>query len=340
MSPSYRDDPSAPIRWGVLATGGIARSFALDLALLDDAEVVAVGSRSLGRAQAFAAEVGAAHAYGSYTELVADPDVDAVYVASPHPAHHADTLLALRAGKPVLCEKPFAINAVQTREMIDAAREADVFLMEAMWSRFLPHLQWVREVVDSGALGDLRTVTADHGQWFEPDAGHRLFAPALGGGALLDLGIYPVSFAHWFLGAPSVVTAVSDPAFTGVDAQTSAVLQYPGGAHAVVTTTLQAQTVNRASVVGTLGSIDIDPTFYAPSSATLRIRGQEPEHRTFDHPGHGLRHEAAEVGRCLRAGERESAVLPLAETLAIMQVLDEVRRQIGLVYRGEHGEPE
>ena len=339
MSTSYLEDPGAPIRWGILGAGGIARTFARDLPLLGDAQVVAVGSHSADRARAFADEFGAPRSYGSYGELVADDEVDVVYVASPHPGHHGDTLLALRAGKPVLCEKPFAINAVQTQEMIDAARAADVFLMEAMWSRFLPHLQWVREVVDRGDLGDLRTVTADHGQFFEPDPEHRLFAPSLGGGALLDLGIYPVSFAHWFLGAPSTVTAVSDPAFTGVDAQTSALLQHPGGAHAVVTTTLQAQTVNRAAITGTLGSIDIDPIFYAPSSVTLRIRGQEPEHRDFPHDGHGLRHEAAEVGRCLRAGLRESPVLPLAETLSIMGVLDEVRRQIGLVYAGEHGEP-
>lgn len=331
---SYASDPAAPIRWGILGTGWIADSFAKDLRLLPDAQVAAVGSRTLDKAQTFAADYDA-RAYGSYAELVEDPEIDAVYVATPHPSHHADTLLALRAGKPVLVEKPFALNAAEAAEMVQEARNRNLFLMEAMWTRFLPHIAYLREVLASGALGEIRTVTGDHGQWFPENAEHRLFAPELGGGALLDLGIYPISFAHSVLGTPQHITAVSDPAFTGVDGQTSAVFQYANGAHAIVTTTLGARTVNRAAVSGTLGRVDIDPVFYTPTSLTVTIEGQEPEHKEFPHEGHGLRHEAAEVGRCLRAGEAESAIMPLDETVAIMGVLDEIRRQIGLVYPQE-----
>ena len=191
-----------PIRWGILATGGIARAFTDDLALQPDSEVVAVGSRSQASADAFGDEFGVPHRHASYQALVSDPDVDAVYVATPHPGHHDAALLAINAGKAVLVEKPFAMDAAQAREMIDAARERGTFLMEAMWTRFLPHIARVREILAAGTLGDVVYLTAEHGQWFAPDPQFRLFAPELGGGALLDLGIYPVSFAHLVLGVP------------------------------------------------------------------------------------------------------------------------------------------
>jgi predicted dehydrogenase len=200
-----------PIRWGILATGGIARAFTDDLALQPDSEVVAVGSRSQASADAFGDEFGVPHRYASYQALVSDPDVDAVYVATPHPGHHDAALLAINAGKAVLVEKPFAMDAAQAREMIDAARERGTFLMEAMWTRFLPHIARVREILAAGTLGDVVYLTAEHGQWFAPDPQFRLFAPELGGGALLDLGIYPVSFAHLVLGGPHRATP---PPFT------------------------------------------------------------------------------------------------------------------------------
>jgi predicted dehydrogenase len=329
-------DRLAPLRWGIIGTGGIAARFAADLRLLDEAELVAVGSRSQAAADSFGEQFGAARRHPSYADLVADPDVEAVYVSTPHPGHHDATVLALEAGKAVLCEKPFMINAREADHVIGLARQRGLFLMEAMWTRFLPHMVRVRQLLDSGVLGEIRTVHADHGQWFEPDPSHRLFDPALGGGALLDLGVYPVSFASFVLGDPARVTAVSDPAFTGVDGQTSVLLQYPDGAHAVLTTTLWAAGPNRAAVVGTRGRIEIDGTWYAPTTFTVLSRDdQVVERYQVPRVGHGLRYQAAEVARCVRAGRTESAVMPLDETSTIMATMDEVRRQIGLAYPGE-----
>jgi predicted dehydrogenase len=217
--------------------------------------------------------------------------------------------------------------------MIDAARERGTFLMEAMWTRFLPHIARVREILAAGTLGDVVYLTAEHGQWFAADPRFRLFAPELGGGALLDLGIYPVSFASLVLGVPARITAVSDPAFTGVDATTSMIFQYDSGAHAVLTTTLRAASGNPAAIYGTAARIEIDGWFYTPTAFRVIARdGAELERFEEPYEGRGLRGEAAEVGRCLRAGLRESPLLPLEETYTIMQAMDEVRRQIGLSY--------
>ena len=321
------------VRWGIIATGGIASRFVTDLALLPGAEVVAVGSRRQETADEFARTHDVARAFPSYEQLVEDDDVDAVYVATPHPGHHHAAMLAIEAGKAVLLEKPFTMNAAEARSLVEAARSRGVFLMEAMWTRFLPHVVRLREVVASGALGDVRTVLAEHGQWFAEDPSHRLFAPELGGGALLDLGVYPVSFASMVLGTPSRVTAASDPAFTGVDATTSVLLQHEGGAQAVVTCSLSAAGVNAASVVGTEARVVVDPVWYGPTTLSVVARdGSVVE--TFDGrvEGSGYRLEAAEVGRCLAEGRLESDVMPLDETVAIMSTMDEVRRQIDLSY--------
>jgi predicted dehydrogenase len=225
------------------------------------------------------------------------------------------------------------MDAAQAREMIDAARERGTFLMEAMWTRFLPHIVRVREILAAGTLGDVVYLTAEHGQWFAADPQFRLFAPELGGGALLDLGIYPVSFASLVLGAPARITAVSDRAFTGVDATTSMIFQYDSGAHAVLTTTLLAASGNPAAIYGTAARIEIDGWFYTPTAFRVIARdGTELERFEEPYEGRGLRGEAAEVGRCLRAGLLESPLLPLEETYTIMQAMDEVRRQIGLSY--------
>jgi predicted dehydrogenase len=322
-----------PIRWGILATGWIAGLFASDLKLLPDAELAAVGSRTQAAAERFGDEFGVARRHGSYQALVEDPDVDVVYIATPHPGHYATTLAAIEAGKHVLVEKPFTMDADEASRLIDAARAQNVFVLEAMWTRFLPHIVRIREILAAGTLGDIVSVTAEHGQYFEHDPHHRLFAPELGGGALLDLGIYPLSFASMVLGTPRTVTAVSDPAFTGVDAQTSMILQYGGGAQAILTTTSYAATENAAAINGTLARIDIAGTFYVPTSFKVVSREGEVL-ETFDapDPGRGMQHQAAEVHRCLRAGLTESPGLPLSETLSIMQTMDEVRRQIGLTY--------
>jgi predicted dehydrogenase len=324
---------TAPVRWGLMATGGIARAFAKDLRLLPDCELVAVGSRAQETADAFAADFGVPRSYGSYAALAADPEVDAIYVSPPHPGHLAATLLAVEHGRAVLCEKPFAMDRAQAQQMVDAARSAGVFLMEAMWTRFMPHVLRIREILDAGTLGELVYMTAEHGQWFVLDAAHRLFAPSLGGGALLDLGIYPVSFAHFVFGAPSSVTAVSSPAFTKVDATTSMILRYPSGAHAVLTTTLAAQSANPAVIYGSEARLEIDGWFYTPTSFRVVSRdGEVLESFTSPQEGRGMQYEAAEVNRCLRAGMTESPLLPLDESLEIMGVLDEIRTQIGLDY--------
>jgi predicted dehydrogenase len=342
--PTDRTDDVPGLRWGVLGTGGIASAFVTDLANLPTHSVVAVGSRTAAGAAAFADRFSVPRRYDSVAGLVGDPEVDAVYVATPHPAHAEGALAAVAAGKHVLVEKAFTVDAAQAHAIADAAREAGVVVLEAMWTRFLPHTLRIRELIAAGAVGDVRTVVADHGQWFAQDPTHRLFDPDLGGGALLDLGIYPVSWASMILGTPSRVTAVSDPAFTGVDAQTSVVLQYPGGAHAVLTSTLEALTPRRAWISGTEGTIEVDPTFYALTSFTLTRRDGHVER--FETPaeivggrgdggGKGLRFEAAELARCVAEGLTESPHLPVAETVAIMETMDEIRRQIGLVYPGE-----
>lgn len=328
-------DADQKIRWGIIGTGGIASTFAGDLKLLPDAELVAVGSRSQESADRFGERFEVARRYTSYEQLVADSGVDAVYVSTPHPMHHSAALLAIRAGKAVLVEKPFTINAAEARELVNEARSRGTYLMEAMWTRFLPHIVKIRELLAEGRLGDVRSVLADHGQWFTQNAEHRLFAPELGGGALLDLGIYPISFASMIFGQPTKITAVSDQAFTGVDAQTSVLLQYEQGQQAVLFTSLETRSPNWAAINGTEARIEIDGIFYAPSNFKVIHRDGDVERFDVAHEGHGLRHQAAEVGRCLRAGHTESEILTLDETVAIMEILDEVRRQIGLRYPSE-----
>jgi len=316
-----------PLRWGLIGTGWIADSFAADLACTDSGRVVAVGSRRIETANRFADRFEIPNRHGSYEALVADPEVDVVYVATPHPLHHPNTLLALRAGKPVLVEKPFTMNAVEARELVAAARAEKLFCMEAMWTRFLPHIAQIRHLVAEGALGEIVTVSADHGQWFAKDPEFRLFAPELGGGALLDLGVYPVSFASMLLGAPSSIVALIDPAFTGVDGQTSMLFGYDSGAQAVLSCTLSAKSSTRAAIVGTEARIEIDGDFYTPTSFTLITRSGERTRYDEPHQGRGLWHQADEVARCLREGLLESPLMPLDESISIMQTLDAVLAQ-------------
>ncbi len=325
-----------PIKWGIIAPGWIAGQFAGALHRYSKSTVVAVGSSSVERAQAFAARHGAARAYGSYEELVADPDIDAVYVASPHSHHFAQTRLALQAGKPVLVEKAFTQNAAQAAELIELAGTSGLLLMEAMWSRFLPHYDVVRQLLADGALGDVQTVIADHGQYFDLEPTHRLLNPALAGGALLDLGIYPISFTSFVLGAPEAITATGTMTATGVDAQVSAVLQ-TGRAHGIISTTQTALSPTTASVSGTAARIEIGGPFYQPQ--TVRLAGRDGDIRESAPPavsGHeGLVYQAAHFADLLTAGATESPLLPLAETLTIMRTMDEIRRQIGLTYPNE-----
>lgn len=325
------------VRWGILATGGIAASFAEDLReMKDDAEIVAVGSRSLASARAFADRFGIPRAYGSWTELADDDDVDVVYVATPHSAHRVAAGLCLRAGRAVLCEKPFTVNAVEARELADLARSRGRFLMEAMWTYCNPVVRRLTELVADGAIGEVRSVHADFGLAGPFEPGHRLLDPALGGGALLDLGVYPVSFAHLLLGEPDEVQAWAHLTPEGVDDNTGVLLGYDSGAMAVLSCSLTADTARTAVVTGSAGRIEIPRGFFHPDRFVLHREGREPEE--FGAPGGGLRglqYEAAEVMRCLRAGERESPLVPLEGSLAVMRTLDTVRDRIGVRYPGE-----
>jgi predicted dehydrogenase len=313
-----------PLGWGLIGTGGIAQSFAADLMYSESGRAAAVGSRHMDSANRFADRLNIPNRHDSYEALVADPDVDVVYVATPHPMHHANALLALRAGKPALVEKAFTMNAMEAEELVATARAEGLFLMEAMWTRFLPHVAEIRRLLAERALGEIVTVTADHGQWFAQDPDFRLFAPELGGGALLDLGVYPVSFASMVLGKPDRIVSLVDPAFTGVDGQTSMVFGYASGAQAVLTCTLSAKSPTRGAIVGTDARIEIDGTFYAPTSFDLISRTGERTRFEAPHEGHGLWHEAEEVARCLREGLLESPFMPLDESVEIMRTMDAV----------------
>jgi len=323
------------LRWGILATGGIAHAFTSDLRTAG-LDIRAVGSRRPEAAAAFAAEFDIPHAHGSYEELAADPDVDIVYVATPHPMHAEDALLCLKAGKHVLVEKSFTVNARQAQEVRDAAASAGLLAMEAMWTRYLPHMRRIREILAAGTLGEVRSLFADHTQKLPSDPTHRLNDLALGGGALLDLGVYPVSFAWDVLGAPEAVTARGRLAETGADTEVATVFTHAGGAVSTTFSSSRTAGPNTAHVLGTDARIDIDGVWYCPT--TFRVTGPDghvlEEYRS-DIEGRGMQYQALEAERIIAEGRRDSDILPLDETVAIMATLDEVRRQIGVVYSAD-----
>ncbi len=320
-----------PIRWGILGPGKIAHKFARSVQPLEDAKLAAVGSRSQERADAFGEAFDIPNRHGSYEALVGDPAVDIVYVAVPHSRHRDATLLALEAGKAVLCEKPLAINAAQAREMITCAREQKRFLMEGMWTRFFPTMIRLRQLVADGTIGEPRMVTADFGFRAGVDPESRLFNPALGGGALLDVGIYPVSFAFMVLGNPTRVASLATLGETGVDEQAGILFGYEGGELAVLHTAIRTQTAIEATVLGTEGRIRVHHPMFKPSAITVSRKGQdEQEERPYE--PEGFQFEAQEAASCLRTDKRESEIMPLDESLAIMETLDELRGQWGLKY--------
>jgi len=317
--------------WGIVGPGGIARAFATDLQLIDGHTVGAVCSRTLSNAQEFTKSFGGA-AYGNYEELFRDPSIDAIYVATPHPAHKDNVIAALCAGKPVLCEKPFAVNALEAQEMVAAARRNNVALMEAMWARFLPHYAQVREIIASGILGKIVTIHADHGQRLADQHIPRLIEPSLAGGALLDLGIYPVSFAHMILGNPTKITASGVLTKKGVDAQTSMIFDYADGAQAILNTTMIEQTPCRAVVAGLNGWLEIDRVFYRPTSMRVTLFDGSVTQYPHTYAGHGLREQAEVFKKLVVSGQTQSEILNWKDTVDIMQTLDTVRSQIGLRY--------
>lgn len=325
---------SDTLRWGISSTGTIAATFVQDLRLLDDASVIAVGSRTPERAGEFAARFGIPTAHPSNQHLADDPDVDVVYVASPHSAHHDDVIRFLDAGKHVLCEKPFALNAAQATAMFDSAVRNGRFLMEGVWSRFVPGYVRLGELLAEGSIGTPEIVEATFGTAFRFDPAHRLFDPALGGGALLDLGIYPLQLAQLVLGPATHQSAQAVIGATGVD-ETIVITATHGGDGSTGISRLAASMrvglPGRAAISGPGGFIEFGPRMHAPQSLTVHNHdGTEVIDTPFD--GTGLRFEAREVMRCVRAGLHESPGMPRAETLALARTMDALRAAVGVVY--------
>ena len=321
---------SETIRWGVVGPGRIADKVTEDFPHVAGAEPVAVASRDLARAEEFAARHGIGRAHGSYRAIIEDPDVDVLYLTTPHPMHHAAALAALDAGKALLVEKAFTATVAGAVEVIERARSAGIFVMEAMWMRFQPAVVAVRELVAEGAVGDVRSVQADLGILRPWDPSDRLFSLELGGGAVLDLGVYPISFAQMLLGDPVRVTAGGSTFPTGVDAEAAVLLEFGDGRTATLTCSLLGELPGSARVFGTEGWIDVLPRFHHPETIVLHRDGAEPETITRPPIGRGYAHELVEVTECLRGGRTESAVMPLADTLVVQDVMGQVLDQLGV----------
>jgi len=322
------------LRWGMIGCGRIANSLAGGIALSEGSQLVAAAARDLDRAEAFAEKHGATRAYGSYEELVNDEDIDAVCVATVHATHASSTLLALRAGKHVLCEKPFAMNATEAAAMIDEARRTKRFLMEAMWTRFLPNIVRLRELIAEGAIGEVRMVHADFGYRTPWNPTGRTLDPAAGGGALLDAGVYPLSLASMLLGKPLELTGVAYLGETGVDEQFAATLRYDAGRLAVASGAVRTNTHKQAWIVGTDGQILLEPGWWGGSKLTL-FRPYHKEELEFPYAANRYVYEVDEVVRCVAAGKPESEIMPLDETLELLRTMDALRDQWGLKYPGE-----
>jgi predicted dehydrogenase len=324
------------LRWGVLGTGTIASLFVEDLRHEPGSVVSAVASRAPKTARRFGARLGVDRCHGSYEDLFNDADVDIVYVATPPSTHAALGHAAIAAGKHLLVEKPFALNSDQAASLVEAAKSAGVFLMEGMWSWHLPHILRLRELIRTGVLGEVRLLTADHGLNLPGSLAARLYDAGLGGGALLDLGVYPVSLARLvFAQQPTAVAARSVMTSTGVDRQTSVVLEYANGAQALLGAALEVTTSNRASVSGTCGRADLQAVWYRPTALDVTLETGGGDHFDPTVEGVGLHLQAAEARRCIQEGRTESSRLPTAETLAVMRTLDDIRRVVGLAFPDE-----
>jgi predicted dehydrogenase len=325
------------INWGIIAPGRIAHKFAHDLQLAEGARLHAVASRSLERARAFAGQYGAHHAYGSYEEILACPDLDVVYIASPHTEHCAHTLMCLKQKIPVLCEKPMAINIAQAHRMVEAARANDTFLMDAIWTRFIPAFEEALQLLNDGIIGSLKTIRADFGFRAEFPPEHRLFNMALGGGSLLDVGIYPVFLATLLWGKPEKIKASAAFGPTGSDDSCAMIFEYAGGRLAILDASVAVNTNTEAYFYGETGTLHLHSRFHHPSKFAVSYYEKPTE--TFNHPftGNGYYHEILEVCECLKNGKKESEKLPLDFSLQLMEVLDWARREAGIVYRGIDG---
>jgi dihydrodiol dehydrogenase / D-xylose 1-dehydrogenase (NADP) len=323
-----------PFRWGILGCGNIAKKFAGGLRALDDAKLVAVGSRSQENADRFADQFGVDRRHASYEALASDPEVDAIYVATPHPFHKENSILCLKHKKPVICEKPFTINRAEAEELVAVARTENVFLMEAMWTRFLPLVVRLRELLAEGVIGDVRMVQADFGFRTNVNPEGRLFDLNLGGGGLMDVGVYAVSFASMLLGAPKTIASNAVIGETGVDEQAGMVLTYPDGQMAVLSCAVRTTTPHEATVMGTEGYLRLHTSFWKGTRATI-YKGGKAEEIDVPFEGNGYNYEAAEVSRCVRAGKTESETIPLDESISVISTLDSIRAQWGLRYTME-----
>jgi len=335
-APRTPDARSAPaLRWGILGTGWIAERFARSLLEHTDHEVAAVGSRSRAGAERFLEHAPGARPHGSYVDLVNDPDVDVVYVATPHPQHADGARLAIEAGKHVLVEKPLTINAAEARTLVALARERGVFMMEAFWTKFLPRFDVVRQALASGVVGDVHTVIADLAEGYAPE--HRIWRPDLAGGPMLDLGTYPFGLVTWVLGEPEEVHAFGMPTATRVNGQTAAILRFASGAQAVVHTSLLGASPSSAAIVGANGIIELPGVFCLPGDVVLRDHGGAELDRWHEEPvGHdAMFHQAVEVARCVDAGLAESPLHPLDLVVSSLTTMDAVRRRSGELFDGE-----
>ena len=322
------------IRWGILGPGTISQKFAIGLKAIPDAEIVAVGSRNLQRANTFADAFDIPHRHGNYVELAANSEVDVIYVATPHPFHKACAMLCLEAGKAVLCEKPFTVDADQAEALITCAREHKQFLMEAMWTRFIPIMVKVREWLADGVIGEPCMLTADFGNWVELSTKNlegRLFTPELAGGALLDIGVYTVSLASMVFGTPAEITSLAHIGKTGVDERAAILLGYDAGQIANLSCAITTRTSHEARIFGTKGAIHI-PNFSRATSVMLEVIDKEPLRVEIPFTANGYEYQAIEVINCLRKGKLESDVMPLDESLSIIKTMDTVRAQWGLEY--------
>ncbi len=318
--------------WGIIAPGGIARKFAHDLQFVPNARLHAVASRSLDRAESFIQEFGGSHAYGSYEEIINCPDLDVIYIATPHSEHYANTLMCLKAGLPVLCEKAFAVNSRQLTEMIHLSQSKKVFLQEAIWTRFHPSVKKVLEIIESGAIGKIIHISADFGFKAPYDLNGRMYNINLTGGSLMDIGIYPLFISKLILGNPISIKAVGTLAETGIDVNCSMALNYKSGATASLFSTVDAETDTICTIYGELGKILMHSRFHETKAITVSVKGQLPITYEVERLGFGYSYEAADVQRCLNDGAIENNLLPLEFSTELMDIMGNVRSQIGVVY--------
>jgi len=321
------------IRWGIMGAGRMAAKFASDLPRVPGARLAAVGSLSMRRAEAVVQPYAGARAHNSYEALAADPDVDIIYVATRNPQHCPCARLSLDAGKPVLCEKPFSMNTAEARQMIDLARERKLFLMEALWTRFFPAVREMMRLIEDGAIGPTRMINVNFGYAGDPDPKGRLLNPAQGGGTLMDVGVYAIALANMLFGRSRRVSSFASMGATGVDEALAILMQFAGGQLATCNCSITLHTFKEADIIGATGRIRIHEPCWKPHTLSLVYHGKEPRVISHPYPGLGYQFEIAEVMRCLREGLLECPLMPLDDTLAVMEVVDACRSQWKHMYR-------